>query len=81
MTVTPDGRALHEADIAQNSIGHEGEVKPYVMKLADIWVDVFGNTAFATFVREYHGKTGEAQGKVARESVVSPANIFLAFRN
>ena len=70
LTVTPDGRTLHRDDILRGVAEHEGERKPYIVKLVGIRVDVFGQTAVASFTREYHGITGEAKDKVMRESVV-----------
>lgn len=70
MTVTPEGRVLHRDDVVQNLMAHEGERMPYIVKLVDLRVDVFGDTAVASCTREYHGVSGEAKGKVTRESVV-----------
>ena len=69
MTVTPDGRVLHKDDVVRNVAEHEGERKPYIVKLVDVRVDLFGDTAVASFTREYHGVSGEAKDKVMRESV------------
>lgn len=70
MTVTQDGRLLHRDDVVRGVSEHEGERKPYIVKLAGLRVDMFGDTAVASFTREYHGISGEAKGKVMRESVV-----------
>jgi ketosteroid isomerase-like protein len=73
LAITPDGRVLKRDEIVQNISEHQGEVRPYAVKLSELRVDLFGDTAVVTFVREYYGRTGEAKGKVARESVV---NVF-----
>ena len=70
ITVTPDGRVLHRDDVTRNVAEHEGERRPYIVKLAGLRVDVFGDTAVASFTREFHGVSGEAKDKVMRESVV-----------
>ena len=70
MTVTQEGRVLHRDDVVQSLVEHEGERTPYIVKLVDLRVDVFGDTAVASCTREYHGVSGEAKGKVMRESVV-----------
>jgi len=70
MTVTSDGRVLHKDDVVRNVAEHEGERKPYIVRLVALRVDLFGDTAVASFTREYHGVSGEAKDKVMRESVV-----------
>ena len=70
LTVTPDGRVLHKSEILNNISEHEGAARPYRVELTGMRVDVFGDTAIASYVREYHGLEGEAQGRVMRESVV-----------
>jgi len=70
VTVTPDGRVLQKDEIVNSIAEHEGQMKPYVVELADLKVVVAGQNAFCTFIREYHGTMGEAKDKVARQSVV-----------
>ena len=70
LTVTPDGRVTHKEDVVRDIAEHEGQIKPYFAKLTDLRVDIFGDTAVATFVREYHGTSGEAKGKVMSGQVV-----------
>src|SRR5581483_12212295 len=73
MTITPDGRVLHKDDVVRSVAEHEGERTPYIVKLVGLRVDIFGGTAVASFIREYHGVSGEAKDQVMRESV---ADVF-----
>jgi ketosteroid isomerase-like protein len=70
MVIAPDGNVRHKDETVQDFLDHQNETRPYVVTLEDLRVDVFGNTAVATFTREYHGRIGEAKGKVMRGSVV-----------
>jgi len=70
ITVTPDGGVLHKDEVVKDVTDHEGERRPYRVELSGMRVDLFGDTAVASFTREYHGESGEAEGRMTRESVV-----------